>query len=400
MAISIHVAETESERERVFALRYAIHAVELGKGGSGVDHARQRVTDEADRDAIILYAEDEARMVGTIRLNVGGMEGLPEVLRRTYDTAALECLLGPQRVSVTSRFVVDPAYRGRTLASLLVLRLYELGVNRGVKADFCMCEVPLLRLYYRLGYREYRDAFRPDGIGLRVPLLLCAQDRAHLIRVESPFGMVLPEAIDDGGRTARSALQAYPAFKSDGPLPQGDLRTLWAGIADALTRSAHPRPTLLDGFSEAEVDTIFARGASLHFQCEALVQPGGERRAGLGVLLEGSLGVGLHVGDGYHWLEILRPGDVFGEPSLPPAGGRATDLVALDRTRTVMLPADLIERLQKDRPELAARLSRNLVEVLRQRLDDLHRRSADWIRRERNIRTRENTLLPLQEVRS
>ncbi len=77
------------------------------------------------------------------------------------------------------------------------------------------------------------------------------------------------------------------------------------------------------------------------------------------------------------------------------ATGNERDRAAVGRDRELA-----IERLQKDRPELAARLSRNLVEVLRQRLDDLHRRSADWIRRERNIRTRENTLLPLQEVRS
>lgn len=401
MGITIHVAESQAERERIYAFRYTVHALELGKGGRGVDHARRRLTDEADEapGAVILYAEDDGRIVGTIRVNFGGSEGLPQSLRETYGVAALEARLGSSaRLSVTTRFMVDPAYRGRTLASLLVLRLYGLGLERGTLVDFCMCEVPLLRLYYRLGYREYRDAVRPDGIGLRVPLLLCLQDRAHLARVDSPFVHFLPASADDHGRAAGIAEQVYGAFRPTAPLQQGDLRTLWAGLADALTRSQRPRPTLLDGFSPAELDLVFARGAALHFGPRDLVQPGRELRAGLGVILSGSLGVGLPTGDGYHFLEILRPGDVFGEAHTPPAEGRASDLVALEDTRTVMLPADLIERLQQDHSLLAIRLAQNLVGVLRQRVDDLHRRSAEWIRRERNQLMRDQTIPPLQEA--
>ena len=398
MAIQIHIADTEEARERVFAFRYAIHAIELGKGGVGVDHAQRRLTDDADASATLLYAEDEGRVVGTIRINFGSEGGLPPSLRALYGTQPMEAALGPTRVSVTSRFMVDPAYRGRTLASLLVLRLYCMGLERGIQADFCMCEVPLLRLYYRLGYREYRDAVRPDGIGLRVPLLLCVQDLAHLQRVDSPFILFLAPSVDDRGRCASLAERTFGAFVSQGPLLQGDLRTLWAGLADALTRSAHPRPTLFDGFSAEDIDRVFARGAGLHFQPRELVQPGTERRAGLGVILSGSLGVGLPTGDGYHFLELLGPGDVFGEPQVPPAAGRASDLVALEETRTVMLPENLIERLQRDQPALAMRLAQNLVAVLRQRVDDLHRRSAEWMQRERHQLIREQTIPPLQEA--
>lgn len=400
MGITIHVAETDAERERIYAFRYVVHALELGKGGRGVDHGRQRLTDDADTapGAVILYAEDDGRVVGTIRVNFGGPWGLPDSLREMYGTAPLEAGLGVERLSVTSRFMVDPAYRGRTLASLLVLRLYGLGLERGTLADYCLCEVPLLRLYYRLGYREYRDAVRPDGIGLRVPLLLSLQDQAHLTRVDSPFAQFLGPHQDDRGRTAAVAERCYGAFRPNAPLLQGDLRTLWAGLADALTRGAQPRPTLLDGFSPAETDLVFARGAALHFRPGELVQPGRELRAGLGVILSGSLGVGLPTGDGYHWLELLKPGDVFGEAHTPPASGRASDLVAIEETRTVMLPADLIERLQRDHSGLAVRLAQNLVGVLRQRVDDLHRRSAEWVRRERQQLIREQTIPPLQEV--
>jgi CRP-like cAMP-binding protein len=95
-------------------------------------------------------------------------------------------------------------------------------------------------------------------------------------------------------------------------------------------------------------------------------------------------------------LEILRPGDVFGELSAPPADGRASDLVALEDTQTVMLPADLIQRLQRDHVGVALHLAQNLVNVLRQRVDDLHLRSAEWTRRERSQLLREQTIPPLE----
>jgi CRP-like cAMP-binding protein len=112
------------------------------------------------------------------------------------------------------------------------------------------------------------------------------------------------------------------------------------------------------------------------------------------VILSGAVGVGLPTGDGHHFLEILQPGDVFGESSPAPASGRATDLVALEPTRTVMLPPDLLERLERDDPALAFRLARNLVTVLRQRVDDLHARGAEWMRRERRQLERDQTIPP------
>ncbi len=399
MAIEILHADDAGTLERIYRFRYAVHVDELGKGGPAIDHARRRMYEPADDRATHFYAEEDGRIVGCARVNAGADGPLPDPYRGWLEMEPLERALGARRMTLTSRLMVDPAYRGRTLASLLVLRLYEFGLEIGTDDDFIYCAPNLLRLYYRLGYRPYRPAIRPDGTDLRVPLVLCLRDGAHLTRAVSPFGMMLPGALDDAGRTAGLLARTYPGFEPTPPCLEGDVRTLWARLADGLTRR-DARRSLLDGLDEAQIDRVLGAAAPLAFGADEVIQHRDERRPGLGLVLSGRLGVGLPTHDGWHWLEILGPGDVFGEPEAPPATGRATDLVALEDTRVALLSENLITRTTEKDPALAARLATNLVSVLRQRVDDLHRRSAAWITQERDRLTREHTIPPLQEVRS
>ncbi len=399
MAIEIREAFDAETLERIFRFRYAVHVEELGKGGDAIDHARRMMREPADDHATHFYAEEDGRMVGCARVNAGREAPLPGPYRAWLDMAPLEATLGEQRMTLTSRLMVDPSYRGRTLASLLVLRLYAHGLEIGTDADFIYCEPNLLRLYYRLGYRPYRAAIRPDGTALRVPLVLCLRDSAHLLKAESPFAMMLPQAKDDHGHTAQLLGKTYTGFDPSPPCLQGDLRTLWAQLADGLTRTAERR-SLLDGLEEAQVDRVLGAAAALSFGRDEIIQHRDERRPGLGLVLSGRLGVGLPTHDGWHWLEILGPGDVFGEPDAPPAAGRATDLVALEDTRVALLSENLIARTTERDPTLAARLAINLVGVLRQRVDDLHRRSAAWILQERGRLTRQHTIPPISSMGS
>lgn len=394
MAIRIHQATDPETRERVFRFRYAVHVVELGKDGPGVDHARRVVTDAADEDAVIFYAEDGDRMVGTVRGNWGALGPLPQMYRDMLETAPAEAALGRQRVGVSSRLMVDPSYRGRTLASLLVLGQYDYGLSLGTTVNFTLCEVPLLRLYYRLGYRTYRPAIRPDR-GLRVPLALCARDYDYLRRVRSPFLFNLPESLDDRGDAAAALAAAYPTFRAEPPPLEGDLRTLWAALADGLTRNGGRR-SLFDGLEPEQIDRVFSKSAALSFQRGEVIRRRDDTTSGLGVVLSGRLGVGLPTHDGWHWLELLGPGDVFGQPE-PLPGGQATDVVALEDAATALLDPNLIQRIARAHPESAIQLATNLVAVLHQRVDDLHRRSADQAVRERDKLIRAETIPPVEE---
>ncbi len=397
MAIEIREATDDETRERIFRFRYGIHVVELGKDGPGVDHGRRLLFDDADAQATIFFAEEEGRIVGTGRQNGGRKGELPPLYQEWLETAPAEAEFGRERVSITSRLMVDPAYRGRTLASLLVMRLYEHACRNGVDVDFIFAEPGLLRLYYRLGYRQYRPAIRPTGPGIRVPLVHCVRDLGHLRRVEAPFVRLLPPSLDDGGRVATAMGRLYPGFTAAGPSLEGDLRTIWARLADGLSRRQRRR-SLLDGLTEAQIERVMERAAPVSFGVGEVIRHRRESRPDLGVVLSGRIGVGLPTHDGWHWLEILGPGDVFGECEAPPEDGRATDLVALEPSQTVLLSENLVEKTARHDPELALRLSTNLVAALRQRVDDLHRRGAALAAHERIRLIREHTIPPLEEL--
>ncbi len=372
MAIDIQLVTDDAMRARVYRFRYDVHVGELGKGGAGVCHETRTVRDTADEVGVLFVALEEDRIVGTARMCHGRADALPESYREWFATEAAEAEFGASRITFTSRLMVDPGYRGRTLASLLVMRLYDWGIHQGTDLDFCMAETPLLRMYYRLGYRTHRSSIRVRDVGVRVPLVLAARDRGHLLKVDSPFAMLLPESIDDAGRVAQRLEALYPEFEHDAPVLKGDLRTLWARYADGITRRA--RRGLLDGLDEAQIDQVLGRAAALRFRKGDVVRRR-EEFGSLGVVLEGRLGVGVPREDGHHWVELLGPGDVFGDLE-PLSGQRHVELVALEPTRTALLSENLVEKLARKDAALAMRLSMNLVAVLRQRVDDLHRRGA------------------------
>jgi len=389
VSIEIHAAVDPAARERVYRFRYAVYALELGYEGPGVDHARGRITDPWDETGTLFYAEDGGRVVGTARMHLGIDGPLPACYRELLDTGPAEEALGAHRLSVCSRLMVDPSYRGRTLASLLVFRLFDHGWAAGADVTFCVCARGLLRHYYRLGYRTYRPFLRLEHNELRVPLVLTAGDVGYLRDVRSPFCMMVSAEHDDGGETARTLATRYPDFQAHAPRLEGDLRTLWAGLADGLTRGARRRPTLFDGLTEHQTAAVLGSAAGLRFRAGEIIHHRRERDGGLGVVLSGRLGVGLPTHDGWHWLGLLGPGDVFGDPeSSPgteaPSPARAADLVALEDSETALLPPNLIERVARDDPALAMRLSANLIKVLRQRVDDLHWRGARWAAQERD----------------
>ena len=389
MAIEISQVADEATRERIYRFRYDVHVGELGKGGPGVCHDTRTVRDAADDVGVLFVATEDDRIVGTARVCHGSLGGLPAPYRDWFLVDDVRETISEQRITITSRLMVDPGYRGRTLASLLVMRLYDWATRQGTDLEYCMAEPPLLRMYYRLGYRTYRSQLRPGTDGVRVPLVLAVRDRAHLIKVDSPFSMLLPESLDDGGRTAQQLEALYAGFEHDAPVLKGDLRTLWAQYADGLTRRA--RRGLLDGLDDAQIDVVLGRAAALRFEQGEVVRAR-EERGSLGVVLAGRLGVGVPRGDGHHWVELLQPGDVFGD--LEPDGAeRHVELVALEPTRTALLSENLVEKLGRKDPALAMRLSMNLVAVLRQRVDDLHRRGAAFHRAGRDL-----TPAPLNKV--
>lgn len=69
MTIQVKTAETESEKEAIYHLRYEIYIEELGDKKKAKDGS---LYDEADSQARLLMALDGEELVGTLRINWPG----------------------------------------------------------------------------------------------------------------------------------------------------------------------------------------------------------------------------------------------------------------------------------------------------------------------------------------
>jgi len=372
MSVEIHIVKDEETRERVFRFRYDVHTLELGKEDKSVDHKRRFVTDEADETAIIYYAEKDGEIVGTIRANFNTNGKLPKALQEQFNTQPLEKALGPGKISVAGKFMVDPRMRGQTLASLLMVSLFQHALDSGILVNFSLCELSLVKLYNRLGFRQYQKNMRPDGTYIRVPLVLAVCDYNFLLKVMSPFALSLNDDMSDNGQSAEILAEVYPFFQKETSNIVCDLRTLWADLADSFSRTVYCRPSIFDGLEKNHISFILNSSSKMTFQAGEVIQLPYEVRSGLGIVLKGKIGDGIRRDESStHWIELFREGDTFGETKVPEDSGRVSELIAIEDAEVALLPTDLIDKAKKTDPIFATRLTMNIISFMQKRLSDL-----------------------------
>lgn len=215
MVISIHQAATLAEKEQVYRFRYKIYHEELQKNTVVVDHDKKMIADECDDTAVILYAKENDVIVGTLRANLGCIAQLPQSLREKFQTKMTEEVFGSGKVSVTEFLMVKPEYRGGPAAAMLMTEIFNLGLTRGIELNYCLCELPLLRIYQRLGYKQYRPHIYLGEDNLRVPLILCLRDYDYLLQVHSPFALSLSLDQSDHGRASKLLSHIYDEYDLD-----------------------------------------------------------------------------------------------------------------------------------------------------------------------------------------
>ena len=371
MTIAVRVAMDEVTRERIYRFRHDVLAGTLGWTLPEFDAGRRRVYDAWDDDATLLYAEDGGRIVGTVRW-LNDERHLPSSAVDKVDGQSALRALGSGRIAISDRAVIDPAYRSRTLVSLLMQRHYAAILERGVDVDYRIVDADQTDIYSALGYDDHGRIVERGASGRRGAIMrLFVRDREWLRARNSPFSSLLPPALDDRGRVRRR-LEPSPTFATETGRAQSrgtsgnamDRATLWARLADSLCRPAKAEPTLFDDLRDHEIDALIALGRAVELNPgEALT---GGRRRHLAVVLDGTFGIGLPNGHGHHWVRLLAAGHVFDRP---PREAQVSECVALDRARAALLPRDFAVRLDRRHPDLAMRVARNHMAVLRHRIE-------------------------------
>lgn len=180
------LALSHADRDAAYRLRYEVYVAEQGKAYPDADHARRVLTDELDSIADVIVAERSGAIVGTVRATTCG---LPEVFARYASEFAMHDVPSDEvsELGVCSRLAVHPECRDMTIRRGLFEAIYEAGMARGIRLCFASCAPTLLRMFRRVGFREYAAPMIDPHVGLRHRILLVMDDLDHLQRMQSPF---------------------------------------------------------------------------------------------------------------------------------------------------------------------------------------------------------------------
>lgn len=189
--ITIHLAETLAEREAIYRFRYEIYVREMQRKQTYADHDRGWVKEPLDDTAHLLGAFVGDEVVGTYRINFARLSDWGYYNELYSPEWAGE--FHPWHTSISTKFMVAPAYRGTSLGIKIALAAYQFARSRGIEFDFIDCDDHLLKFFSYLGYRRHKEPVYHPEYGRVNPLVMVMSDEAHLLAVKSPFRKVYHE---------------------------------------------------------------------------------------------------------------------------------------------------------------------------------------------------------------
>lgn len=367
MTIHVLQAKTDSQRKALFRFLYEIYSTEFFRSMDGMNHEYRFLQDELDQTAQHFIAVDESgQVLGCVRGNILDIAQLPENLKTHLQINRLVDLFPGNQICYASHFAVAPNARGKTVASLLIKALYRYYLEHKIDVGVSYCALHYISFYYQLGYRPYGDSFSIDA-GTRVPIIHCVRDKQYLDEIRSPLARLCPQNYDDYGEASDKLQKHFSKFKNPG-FSRTQRHHLWARLAHtALTSEQNRLNLLFADLTEGEREIACHRGTELTFSQGAYIYRRGEKEKGMGVLLSGSLGIEFPVGKRRRIVNVILPGEPFGEIYSLSNGYRTTDLVALEDSTALLFSADYLEQINRKNRDIGFKITNRLLKIVASR---------------------------------
>ena len=360
--ISIKIATTKKEKERVYRFRYQVYVEEMGKLLSAdADHKHRMLFDELDEWGILFYATVGRKIIGTMRLNVGSVNDFPPEYIEAFAMDKFQtfsCTSFPEhKLTFTSKTMVAPQYRRSQAFYLLSATLYETIRKIGGQFNFTGGAPHMVALYEQLGHRRYKSNFQIPDYGYMVPMVILMEDINHLRQVRSPMWR-LARKFENSPESADWFTRTFPEATRYINKQMIDREMLLQLISDKLERQPNSI-NLFMGMSEsearlcAEVGHIF-----LCHQAETIIQPS-DMSHEFFVVLSGCVAVRKRHGLKFRQT-VLHSGQCFGERSFVTHSRHNVSVIAQTDTELLIMPRHGLERLQIQHPETAAKLLHNI----------------------------------------
>ena len=360
-AIQIGIATTPSEKKEVYHLRYNIYIEEMSKHLSNADHINKLLYDEVDEWTILLYAKIGAKLVGTLRINIGTLAQFPKEI---VDILSLDLFHNFQsdknknKFSFSGKLMIAPAYRSSSALYLLIAKGYELFCSNQIQFAFGSSNFHLLRLYEQMGFRRYTKNFVESGYGLLTPFILIVDDIHHFRAVRSPFFRL---ARRRGIVNTQASEWFHENFTKHSLIINSQLVTeedLWSVLCKRLACPPTVAIAILRELSVAEAKK-FLHCCSSYVHCNAgdIITNQGDISFSYNILISGRLKSLTFLRPSK---EYTKPGQHFGANGLTEHTKHTEDIAAMDSAEILILSGLAFQKFFHAQPDIAHKLIQSI----------------------------------------
>ncbi len=185
--ITVRQATSPQELEATYRFRYGIYAEAMDGKQKCADHQKKTIVDPLDgqEGCCVLTALEGDEIVGTVRTNFLRSSEIGEY-HELYHLRGLPPRLLHQ-TAITTRFMIHPRHRRRTLSTTLACEIFLFGLEHGITTDFIDCCHDLLEYFAGLGYHIHRNELEHPEHGVVTVMRLNLTDFDNLEQLGSPY---------------------------------------------------------------------------------------------------------------------------------------------------------------------------------------------------------------------
>lgn len=173
----------------VYRFRYRIYEDEMQRNDRYADHEKKTISDPQDSFAYNIAAYNEGSIVGVARVNFC-RDGDPGDYLKFYELESVGAEY-PDKVSFSTRIMVDSDHRGGVLPLQISVECFKLGQAQAVRWCFCDCNAHLKPFFLKLGYEIQNPQKQHPSFGDVTVLRFDLDDPRHYDRKKSVFARYL-----------------------------------------------------------------------------------------------------------------------------------------------------------------------------------------------------------------
>jgi len=155
----IRIFRPGENADDIFRFRYKIYEEEMRRNDSYADHERYTISDPLDEFSYNIIAYEGAETVGVVRVTFCA-DGDPGFYREFFDLDGVGADY-PEKVTFSTRLMVDPKKRRGMLPVMLSAECFKLAIERNTIWSFCDCNPPLVPFFERLHFESQGTKHHP-----------------------------------------------------------------------------------------------------------------------------------------------------------------------------------------------------------------------------------------------